>query len=103
MTTAMITACFTGLYCAVCIVLTVINSAEFILSPYLSAISGPTEENRVTTIYPFKNISKLTARAVGFIFFIHPVHYHSTLLRRNGATRKDVIADPGTRKLITCL
>jgi hypothetical protein len=94
MTTAMITACFTGLVRAVSILLSVIISSEFI---YFLLFSESPEEVKEKYLfnparlnwlfsgafysakgssfcnpYRFKNASKLTARAVGFIFFIHP-------------------------------
>jgi hypothetical protein len=93
MTTAMITDCFTGLVRAVGMLLSIIISAEIIYfllfseTPeearecYLnnpgrfkllfSGASNHAKENSACNPYRFKNASKLTARAVGFIFFIH--------------------------------
>jgi hypothetical protein len=94
MTTAMIAACFIGLVCAVGILLSVIISAEFIYfllfantleaatesnvsNPYrfkllFSRASCGAKENGAGNPYRFKNASKLTAKAMGFIFFIQP-------------------------------
>jgi hypothetical protein len=95
MTTAMITACFTGLVRAVGILISaVICSAECIYFPLFSESPEATgenklynpsrpkplfsgaffnaEENSVCNPYRFKNASKLTAKAMSFIFFIHP-------------------------------
>jgi hypothetical protein len=92
MTTALITDCFTGLVRVVGMLLFVIISAEsiyFLLfsetpvvarESYLSnpnrfkllfsRASNDAKENSVCNPYRFKNASKLTALAVGFIFFI---------------------------------
>ncbi len=91
MTTAMITDCFTGLVRAVGILLSVIISSEFIyfllfsespeeakekylfnparLNRLFSAASYSAKGNSVCNPYRFKK-PKLTAKAVGFIFFI---------------------------------
>ena len=93
MTTAMTTACFTGLVRAVGILLSVIISAEFIYfllfsetpeeakENYLfnpsrskllfSGASNDAKENSVCTPYRFKN-RKLIAKAMSFIFFMQP-------------------------------
>jgi hypothetical protein len=93
MTTAMMTECLAGLVRAAGILLTAIISAEFIYflllsesmeagenfsrSPYRSKtlISGAffqAKEINACNPYRFKNESKLTAKALGFIFFIYP-------------------------------
>jgi hypothetical protein len=125
MTTAMITDCFTGLVRAVGILLSLIISAEciyFLLfsekseearESYLnnpgrfkllfSGASNHAKENSACNPYRFKNASKLIAKAMSFIFFIHPCKYHSPILLRTGVARKDVFANPGTRKITTRL
>jgi hypothetical protein len=93
MTTAMTTACFTGLVRAVGILLSVIISAEFIyfllfsgtpeearenyvFNPSRSKLlfygaSNHAKENSVCNPYRFKK-EKLIAKAMGFIFFVQP-------------------------------
>ncbi|HET7002652.1 MAG TPA: hypothetical protein VFI33_15115 [Puia sp.] len=95
MTTAMITACFSGLVRAVGILLSVIISSEFIyillftespeeikeqnlfnptrLNRLFSGACYSAKENSVGNPYRFKK-PKLTARAVGFIF-LYPGEY----------------------------
>jgi len=93
MTTAMTTACFTGLVRAAGMLLTVIILAEFIyfllfsdqlkeaeenkLShsdrfKFLFSDAFHAKENNVCNPYRFKNQSKLSAKALSFIFFIQP-------------------------------
>jgi len=99
----MITACFTGLVRAVGIFLSAIISAEFIYFLLFSETLEEAIENDVCNPYRFKNAPKLTAKAMGFIFFIHPCKYHSSLIRRTSLARKDVFADRPLQKLTTCL
>lgn len=94
MTTAMITASFTGLVRAVGMLLTIIILAEFIyfilfsqsteeagenlfnparLNRLFSGTFEGAKENSVCNPYRFKK-PKLIAQAMGFIFFIHPGH-----------------------------
>jgi hypothetical protein len=54
MITAMIAACYSGLFCAISIALTVIQSAEFLFSISFCAKSGPSAVDRVTNSYHFK-------------------------------------------------
>jgi len=121
----MITACFTGLVRAVGIFLSaVICYAEciyFLLfsgspeatgenklynpsrpKPLFSGASYGVKENSVCNPYRFKNASKLTARAVGFIFFIHPENYQLSFVRRQDVTGKPVYGQC-TQKPTTCL
>jgi hypothetical protein len=124
MTTAMITASFSGLVRAVGILLSVIISSEFIyfllfsgslkenaeinfLNPYrvlllISGTSYSVKDFSVCNPYRFKNASKPTAHAVGFIF-LYPGNYQSSFLRRNVTTWEDMIYGQCTRKLTTCL
>ena len=93
MTTALTTACFTGLVRAVGILLSVIISAEFIYFLLFSGTSDEAKEkqlfnpnrskllfsgafyyakeNSSCTPYRFKNL-KLIAQAMSFIFFTQP-------------------------------
>jgi hypothetical protein len=125
MTTAMITACFTGLVRAAGILSSVIISSEFIYFLFFSEtpeeakenfvfnpsrskllLSGAfysAKENSVCNPYRFKNVSKLTAKALGFIFFVNNCKYHSSILWRTSLIREDVFATPGTQKITTCL
>jgi hypothetical protein len=125
MTTAMITACFTGLVRAAGILSSVIISSEFIYFLLFSETPEEAKENyvfnpsrpkllfsgasysakeiSVCNPYRFKNASKLTAKALGFIFFINPCNYHSTLMRRTSTASTDVFADRAMQKLTTCL
>jgi len=121
----MITACFTGLVRAVGILISaVICFAEFIYfllfsgspeetgenklynpsrpKPLFSGASYGVKENSVCNPYRFKNASKLTARAVGFIFFIHPENYQLSFVRRQDVTGKPVYGQC-TQKPTTCL
>ena len=93
MTTAMTTACVTGIVRAAGILLSVIPGAECIYSflfagkpeagdsnrynpsrskPLFSEASYSATENNVCNPYRFKNETKLIAQALGFIFFIQP-------------------------------
>jgi hypothetical protein len=125
MTTAMTTDCFTGLVRAVGILFSLIISAECIhillfsntmeeskenyvfnparLNRLFSGAFYSAKENSVCNPYRFKNASKLIAKAMSFIFFIHACKYHSPILLRTGVARKDVFTNPGKRKITTCL
>jgi hypothetical protein len=125
MTTAMITTCFTGLVRAVGVLSSVIILSEFIYFLLFSEILEETrvnyvynpsrpklvfsgasysaKENSVCNPYRFKNASKLTAKALGFIFFINQCNYHSTLIRRTSTASTDVFAERAMQKLTTCL
>src|SRR5579864_2379397 len=123
MTTAMTTDCFTGLVRAVGMLLFVIVSSEFIYFLLFSATVKESKENYVfnpgrlnlfsgaffnvkensaCNPYRFKN-AKLIAKAMSFIFFMNPCKYHSSIPWRISVAREDVSANPGTRKITTCL
>jgi hypothetical protein len=61
------------------------------------------KENSVCNPYRFKNVTKLTAKALGFIFFIQPGHYQLSFLQRNVTTRECVYADKALQKPTICL
>jgi hypothetical protein len=125
MTTAMITACFTGLVRAAGILSSVVISSEFIYFLFFSETPEEAKENfvfnpsrskllfsgasysakeiSVCNPYRFKNVSKLTAKALGFIFFVNHCKYHSSILWRTSLIREDVFANPGKQKITTCL
>ena len=125
MTTAMMTACLTGLVRTIGILSSVIISSEFIYFLFFSETPEEAKENfvfnpsrskllfsgasysakeiSVCNPYRFKNVSKLTAKALGFIFFVNNCKYHSSILWRTSLIREDVFANPGTQKITTCL
>jgi hypothetical protein len=113
MTTAMTTACFTGLVRAVGMLVTVIILAECIYFILFSETSKEVTGSKVCNPYRFKNESKLTAKALGFIFFtypaneknyssIYPGNYHSSTLQRNDVTR-NLFANRAMQNPTTCL
>jgi hypothetical protein len=121
----MITTCFTGLVRAVGVLSSVIILSEFIYFLLFSEILEETrenyvynpsrsklsfsgafysaKENSVCNPYRFKNASKLTAKAVGFIFLMYACNYHSTLMRRTSTASTDVFEDRAIQNLTTCL
>jgi len=124
MTTAMITASFSGLVRAAGILIFVITSAEFIyillfsgspretaeinfLNPYrplllISGTSCDVKDFSVCNPYHFKN-AKLIAKALSFILFIHHENYQLSFLRRRVTTSEHVYGDCALQKLTTCL
>jgi hypothetical protein len=113
MSTAMITACFTGLVRAIGMLSTVIVLAESINFLLFSVGSEEATGNNVCNPYHFKNSSKLTAKALGFIFFayprkenfystIYPGNYHSSTLQRNDVTQ-ELFANRTMQNPTTCL
>jgi hypothetical protein len=132
MTTAMMTASFTGLVRAIGMLLTVIILAEFIyillfsellteagendvFNPsrsklLFSGACNSAKENRVYNPNRLKK-AKLIAKAMGFIFFmqpgknysfIHTGNYHSFTLQQNDVTRT-LFANPAMQNPTTCL
>jgi len=122
----MITACFTGLVCAVCMLLTLSILADYksfllffitnlknekespLLNPYRSQrlFSGAfyyANENDICNPYRFKNVLKPTPRAVGFNFFIYPGNYQSSFLRRDVTAPENVYAGGALQKPTICL
>src|ERR1700760_4561533 len=111
MTTAMITACFTGLVRAVGILLSVIIPSKYIYfllfsaSPeeaeennlfnpsrsklLFSGASYSAKENSVCNPNRFKN-AELIAKALSFIFFKYPGNYQLSYLRRPVTTGNPV-------------
>jgi hypothetical protein len=102
MSTAMITACFTGLVRAVGMLLAVIVPAETIYLILFSEVSEEATGNNVCNPYHFENATKSTAKALGFIFFIQPRKYQLSFLRREDAARENVYATSAFQNL-TCL
>jgi hypothetical protein len=90
MITAMITSSFTGLLRAIVIFLSDIIVAEFAYSSLFFQRSGQTPGHRPATPHYLKNILKLIAQAMGFIFFISHRNYHS-IFRRRDVLQNDVL------------
>ena len=126
MSTAMITALFTGFVCTACMLLTLCilaNYKSFLLffitnlkkqkeSPFLnpyrsSALFSITfydaEENSVCNPYRFRNVLELSAHVLSFNFFIQPVNYQSSMLRRKVTAREYVYTEIALQKPTTCL
>jgi hypothetical protein len=80
------------------------NSAcnRYRLELLFSGASNNAKENSACNPYRFKNATKLTAKALGFIF-LHPCKYHSPILLRTSVARKDVFTNLACKKITTCL
>jgi hypothetical protein len=102
MSTATITACFTGLVRAIGMLLTAIVLAEFIYFLLFSEKSEEVTGNNDCNPYRFENATKPTAKALGFIFFIYPGN-HQSFTRRHMAAQEDLFAGGAMQKIKTCL